>query len=94
MTSYLNYSEPSPPLRVIARQLAGRRVQVQWDTPTEIQGSLVGYTVMLTPPLPPISLDVPPSVTTAYIQEGHFTPGKNYTFWVLIYECSELWSAI
>lgn len=76
--------EPTPPLRVIARQMSGRRVQVQWDPPAEIRGVLVGYTVMVEPPLPPISLNVPATSTSAFIQEGHFTPGNKYTFWVII----------
>lgn len=71
-------------MKVIARQLAGHRVQVEWDPPAVTNGVLVGYTVMVTPPLPPITLSVSPTVTSTFIQEGHFSPGKNYTFWVTL----------
>ncbi|XP_063217852.1 sortilin-related receptor-like [Bacillus rossius redtenbacheri] len=72
---------PSPPWNVQVKQLSALRVNVSWNVPHSRNGVIKEYTVMLSPPLPPLSETVDGRTTHAVL-ESAFTPGANYTFWV------------
>ncbi|XP_043284191.1 sortilin-related receptor-like isoform X2 [Venturia canescens] len=71
---------PSKPWNVTVAQRNGTRVQVSWRPPLKPNGSITGYEVYVTPPIPPLQYSLQ---KTSTIIDIPFEAGKNYSFWVI-----------
>jgi len=74
-------AEPEAPWNVTAKQLSAYQVQVRWLPPHQPNGPLSGYTVCMTPPIPPLCKNVHASKTETLI-DSDFNAQFNYSFWV------------
>lgn len=71
---------PSEPWRVTAKAINYNEVLVKWDHPLHPRGKIVSYSVSMTPPVPPLSIEV--KETQASIMYD-FKANTSYSFWVV-----------
>lgn len=79
---------PGPPWNVTVAQRNGTRVEVSWRRPLKPNGSITGYEVHVTPPIPPLQYSLE---KTSIVIDIPFEAGKNYSFWVIA-KNREFWS--
>ncbi|XP_046665505.1 sortilin-related receptor-like isoform X3 [Homalodisca vitripennis] len=81
ITAATAVAEPEAPWNVTAKQLTAYQVQVNWMPPHESNGPITGYSVCMTPPIPPMCKTVHGS-KTQILFDSEFTTNNNYSFWV------------
>lgn len=72
-------SVPSEPYRVTAKAVNFDEVVVSWERPLFPRGTILGYRVFMSPPLPPILMNTKEMKTSF---KYDFEANSNYSFWV------------